>query len=159
MLADEGVQYILLAAVLRVLRKKGFVAQMPAAAHHRQIDAVARIRLRHSDDVGIGVITGGLHGLLLHHAGQRRNFVAVQRGRFKVQFARRRLHFRLQIVQYLIRLAPQKFHAVGHVFGIAFRVNQPNARRAASVDLIQHTRARTVAVHGFVAGTQAKHLL
>ena len=43
MLADEGVQYILLAAVLRVLWEKGFVAQMPPATHHRQIDAVARI--------------------------------------------------------------------------------------------------------------------
>ena len=67
MLNDKGLKHILRAAVLGVLRKKSLVAQMPPAAHHRQVHTITRIRIRHRDDVRIGVVARGFDRLLIHH--------------------------------------------------------------------------------------------
>ena len=54
---------------------------------------------------------------------------------------------------------PEEHRRGLHVVAILGLADQPHARRAAPLDLVQHARARAVGEHGVVAGTKLEHLL
>ena len=93
--------------VLDVLRKVGPVAEVAAAAHHRQVDAGAAAVDLDREDVGVlrrhaGVV---LDRLLVQHARQRADLVADLGRLLELQRLGARHHLRLQRVHQLLLLA------------------------------------------------------
>src|SRR5438445_1184934 len=58
MLRDERREYFLRVALLRILRKEAAVPELPAAAHHHQVDAGQALLHDDCDDVDIDVCAG-----------------------------------------------------------------------------------------------------
>ena len=134
------------------------VAQMPAPAHHRQVDAGAPALHTHSEDVHV-LVARCLHRLLVQHARERRDLVAHLRRLLKLQPLGVRQHALLQSLHHRPRFAAQQGFGMGHVLGIGFGRNQAHTGRAAAFDLVEKARTRAVGKHRVFAGAQAKHLL
>ena len=128
-LGDEGLQHLHLGVlslhvglaqtggVVDVDREVGPVAQVPAAAHHRQVHARATALHLHGKDVGVLARHAGvvLHRLLVQHARQRAELVADLGRLLELQRVGVRHHLRLQRVHHLLLLAEQETLGVAHV--------------------------------------------
>ena len=133
------------------------VAEMAPAADHRQVDAGLPALGHDGKHVGIGVRC--LHRLLVQHARQRAKAV-TDRGRLlELQFGGELLHPLLQFAHHVVGIAAQKAHRAVDVLRVARRVDQPDAGRAAAVDLVQQAGTRAVREHRVLAGAQPEHLL
>ena len=158
MLREEGLDDFLRGRLGRVLREKAPVADVPARADHHQVDAghAAFHHAGHHVGIHAAVRFDVLPGL---HARQRADLVAVQR-RFLVMPLRRSVFHALaqQPGDVVLAAFEEQFRAV-HVLRVAFRRDQPGARRGAAPDLVQQAGARAVLEHRVLAGAQAEHAL
>ena len=137
------------------------VAEMTAAAHHREIHAGAAALHLHRENVGVfrrhsGVV---LDRLLMQHARQGAELIANVGGLLEVQRLGVRHHFRLQRVHHLLLLAEQKPLGVADVARIVFARDVVDARSGAALDLVQQTRPRAVVEHRVFAGAQLEDFL
>ncbi len=139
-------------------RKVGSIPQMATAAHHRQINAGAPALHFDRQDIHV-LVRHRLNRLLVQHPRQRSDLVAQFSRLLKFQPLGVRHHAGLQLLQQLLRIAAQQRFGVRNVLGISLAPNQAHARRGATLDLVQQTRARAVGKHRVFAGAQAKHLL
>ncbi len=141
-------------------RKAGLVAQMPAAAHHGEVDAGEPAVLHDRKHVGIGIRSGGVDRLLVQHARQRAELVA-HRGCLleAAEFTREILHAGFHLAHHVGTVAFEEAHGAIDVVRVARGIDQSDARRAAAMDLVQQAGPRAVRVHGVFAGAQAKDLL
>src|SRR5260370_3003106 len=105
------------------------------------------------DDVGVG---DAMHVdiLLALHVGEGANAVADERGGLKIERLGSRLHVfgegRLDVLP-----APaQEVARLGDEASIVFPIEAPNARRAATLDLIEKAGPRTAGEHAVAARAQ-----
>ncbi len=180
-LGDEGFQHLLFRAargrwhggiglvidhhrrgLVHVRREVGAVAQVAAAAHHRQVDAGAPAGHAHRQDVDIAVAgrqAALVHRLLVQHARQRADAVAPFGRLLVVQRLGAGRHLPLQLVDHLLRLAEQKGFSIAHVQRVIGLRHQADAGPGAAADLVQQTGPRAVGEDRVLAGAQAEHLL
>ncbi|MBS1163655.1 MAG: hypothetical protein H6R03_1551 [Burkholderiaceae bacterium] len=159
-LRHEGLQHFRRVGLFRLPgREERPVAEVAAAAHHRQVDAGLAPLDDDRDHVGVGVAAGGVDRLLVHDARQAAELVAHRRRFLEAQFLRQPLHLRFELGRDLARQAAQEAQRAVDVARVGVGVDQPHARRAAAADLVQQARPRAVGVDGVLAGAQAKHLL
>ncbi len=131
---------------------------MAAAAHHRQVHAGASAAHDGGDDVRVDVLRR-LHRLPGLHPRERAEPVAQLRRLLEPQLGRRRMHLRLDVGQHLALAALQEARRGLDILGVAARIDQPHARRAAAADLVQQAGPRPVREHRVLAGAQPEHLL
>ncbi len=153
--ADRG-------GVLHVRREVRAVAQMAAAAHHRQVHAGAAALQLHGEDVDVLVArrqAALVHRLLVQHARQRRDAVAELGRALELEHLRMPHHRLLQLGHHGLVVAQQEALGVADVARVVGRGNEPHARPRATLDLVQQARARAVGEDGVLARAQAEHLL
>ena len=134
------------------------VTQVPAAAHHRQVDAGASALHAHRQNVHI-LVGRGFNGLLVQHARQRRDLVAQLGRLLEFQLFGVRHHALLQVLQHFMRFAAQHGFGMRHIAGIGVARDQICTRAGAALDLVQQTGPGAVGKHRVFASAQAKHLL
>src|SRR5471032_172247 len=164
-LDQEGGQHFKLDRLFRdrggvadVVGEVGAVAQVAAAAHHRQVDAGAPALHQHGDDVDVGV-AGGFHALLMQHARQRLDLVAHTGGQFEFEFAGVGVHFLFQVGHHFALAATQEARGVFDVGLVVVLADQVHARPAAAADLVQQAWAGAVGIHAVFAGADQEYLL
>jgi hypothetical protein len=138
------------------------VAQVAAAAHHREVHAGAAALHAHGQDVDVlvaGRQAARVHRLLVQHPRQRLDLVAQLRRFLVLEGVGVGHHALLQRVQHLLLLAEQEALGVGHVALVVLRVHEADARRAAAADLVQQARPRAVGKDRVLASAQPEHLL
>ncbi len=147
--------------VLDVLREVRPVAEVAAAANHRQVDAGAAAVDLDREHVGVDDPAAGvvLDRLLVQHAGQRADPVADLGRLLELERLGALHHLGLQRVHQLLLLALQEALGVGDVLGIVLDRDVVDARARAALDLIEQARPRAVREHRVLAGAQVKHLL
>ena len=149
------------AGVLHVAGKVRPVTQVPAAAHHGQVDAGFAAMQLDGQDVGVnvGVFATQLHRLLVHDFGERRNLVAQLGRQLKLKQAGMVLHFALELGDDLLRLAAQKTLGVSNILRIIFSADMAYAGRRAALDLVEQAGPGAVVKDRVFAVTQAKNFL
>ena len=143
-------------------REVSAVAQVAAAAHHRQVDAGTAARHFDGQDIDILVRrrqAAGVHRLLVQHPRQRTD--AVAQGRRLLEFQRFGVHHhqRLQVVDDLLRFTQQEALCIGHIARVVGRCDEAHTRARAALNLVQQAGPGAVVVNRVFAGAQAKHLL
>ena len=149
------------AGVLHVAGKVRPVTQVPAAAHHGQVDAGFAAMQLDGQDVGVnvGVFATQLHRLLMHDFGERRNLVAQLGRQLKLKQAGMVLHFALELGDDLLRLAAQKTLGVSNILRVIFSADMAYAGRRAALDLVEQAGPGAVVKDRVFAVTQAKNFL
>lgn len=137
--------------------EKCLVPQVPPAPYHRQVHA--DLAALHVDRDHVGIAAAPFHGLLVQHAGQRRQLVAQGGGLLETHLLRRGEHPRLDIREHGLGLAAQELRGPVHVQGVVRGRDQPHARPGAAMDLIEQTGPRPVGEDRVLAGAQAENLL
>ena len=142
-------------------REERPVAEMPATAHHRQVDAGPATLHLDRQDVGVaGGDTGVvLDRLLVQHPRQRAELVAYLGRLLELQRLGVFHHLRLQPVHDLLLLALQEALGVRHISRVVVGGDQLHARTRAALDLVQQARPAAVVEHRVLAGAQPEHLL
>jgi hypothetical protein len=139
-------------------REVGAVAQVAAAAHHRQVDAGAAALHHHGDDVDVGVARG-FHALGVQHLRQRLDLVAHRCRLLELQVLGVGQHLRVQVFQHLGLAPAQEFGGVVDVAPVVLGRDQVHAGPAAAADLVQQAGTRAVVEDAVLAGAQLEHLL
>ena len=149
------------AGVLHVAGKVRPVTQVPAAAHHGQVDAGFTPMQFDGQDVGVnvGVFATQLHRLLVHDFGERSNLVAQLGRQLKLKQAGVVLHFALELGDDFLRLAAQKTLGVSNILRVIFSADMAYAGRRAALDLVEQAGAGAVVKDRVFAVTQAKNFL
>ena len=147
--------------VLDVLREVRPIAQVAAAANHRQIDAGAAAVDLDREHVGVDDAAAGvvLDRLLVQHARQRADPVADLGRLLELQRLGALQHLGLERIHQLLLLALQEALGVGDVLGVVLDRDVVDARPRAALDLVQQARPGAVGEHRVLAGAQVKHLL
>ena len=101
MLSNKNLKHLRRRIAIGVGGKKCAIAQMPAAANHRQVHTHPPTCLGHHNDIRVALIAV-LHGLLVQYLGQCAHLVAQQRGLFKLKGLRGGEHTRLDIAHDLL---------------------------------------------------------
>ena len=131
---------------------------MPAASDHGQVDTKLPRFAQADDDVDI-LALATRDVLFFLNLMQGLNLVAVNGRLLKGQALRSSLH---RIVEALCNflLAPEQKHRRQlDICSVIVRRDVPDARPAASLDLVQQAGPRAVGEHGVFTGTQTEHLL
>ena len=115
---------------LHVRREIGFVAEMPAAAHHREIHAHLAAKRDDREDIDV-VVAAYLDGLLMQHGGQRAHLVTHGRGLFELELGGERVHLLLEFLHHFALPSEQETRCVRHIARVILFVDQ--RRRTAPV--------------------------
>ena len=139
----------------------GAVPQVPAAAHHRQVDAGPPPLNPNGEDVCVlrghaGVV---FDSLLVQHARQRAELVPDLASRLEAQCLRMFQHLRLQRLHHLLLLAKQETFRIDHVARIVLRRDMTDTRSRTPLDLVQQAGPGTIVEYRVFAGAKAKDLL
>jgi len=134
------------------------VAEMAAAAHHREIHAHAPALRDHREDVDVAV-AADLDRLLLQHGRERAHLVAHRRRLLELQLGRERMHLLLELLHHFGLPAEQEARGIRHIDGVVLGRNRADARRGAAPDLMQQARPRAVVEDRILAGAQLEHAL
>ena len=149
--------------VFDVRREVGPVAEMAAAAHHRQVDAGPAAL--HLDRQDVDVLVAGTPGCWRRPPAGAARATASRSGRATRPPARTRSalgvghHALLQVVEHLLGVAAQEALGIGHVARVVVGRDQADAGPRAAPDLVQQAGPRAVREHRVLAGAQAEHLL
>jgi hypothetical protein len=144
--------------VLDMRRKVGAIAQVPAPAHHGQVDARLPAFDPHGQDVDIPV-RHRLHRLLVPHIRKRGNLVAQFGGPLELKPLGMGQHAQFQRADHGLRLAAKEAAGVRDVLRVIGLGDVPHTGAGAALDLVQQAGARAVGKHRVLARTQAKRLL
>ena len=144
--------------VLRVLRKKGPVADMPSASHHHHIDCGQALVDDSRDNVDV-TCGGAFHELARLQLLQPGDLVAQPRRAFERKRRGCFLHLPLQECEHLVRFALEEKRRILDVLLILGLGDQTDARPRAALDLIEHARARSVGEHAVLARAKLKDFL
>ena len=115
MLRDESLHDLVRGQIFGMIGKETLVAQMPPAAHHRQIHANQAILPCQRDDICIGRAAGRLDKLLLLHGVQRPQLVAQGGRLFVMLLFGRPFHRCTQVSARLPGAALQQQHRIADV--------------------------------------------
>ncbi len=138
------------------------VAEVAAAAHHRQVHAGPAAGHAHREDVDVAVGSGQaarLDRLLVQHARQRADAVAPLGCALVVQRLGAGAHALRQLVDHRLRLAAQEALGMFDIERVVLVRDQPDAGPRAAPDLVQQAGPRAVREHGVLAGAQPEDLL
>jgi len=139
------------------LREKILAAQHTPAAHVDQVHTgAARV-----DESGnhVHVAVTALHALLVLNPAQQGNLVTHLSGTLEVQRAGSLFHGCVQLIGQGTATPFKEHDRMAYVLGIFLRVNQADARRLATLDLVLQARSRSVFEVAVVALTHQKSLL
>ncbi|MNL08578.1 hypothetical protein D3C87_1293050 [compost metagenome] len=126
------------------LREKILAAQHSSAAHADQVHTGAARVDERSDYIDIS--RPAFHALLVLNPAQQRDLVAQLSGTLELKVDRRLFHAGGQLVCQRIAATFKEHHRVPYIFGIHLRLNQPDTRCLAALDLVLQARTRTVLV-------------
>ena len=138
-LGQERGEHLVLGHVGGVRGKEAPVPPILPATDEERLHADHPVLRRQREHVGVADPLG-IDRLTALDEGQRLQPVAQHGGQFEVHALGRRLHLLAQLGLHPGRLARQEILGVADQFGIAARVDPPDARRRASLDLVQQAR-------------------
>ena len=139
------------------LRKEVLAAQYPPAAHIDQMHTGAAGVYESGNHIHIA--GPAFHALLVLNPAQERNLVTYLSGTLKIKGAGGLLHCTVELVGQRAAAPLQEHDRVANILGILLRLNQPDTRRFAALDLILQTRPRSVFEVAVIALTHQKGLL
>ena len=143
---------------IRMLRKERAIADMSAAADHHDVDGDESLLRHDGDDVDVAR-RRALHELPGLELRETRDLVADARRALERERRCGLVHLDLELGQHQVRLALQEEHRALDVLAIVRFGNQPDARTAAALDLVQHAGPRAVREHRVLAGADLEDLL
>src|SRR5437660_7377317 len=135
MLRDERGEHFLGVAVLRILRKKAAVSELPAAAHHHQVDASEAVLHGDGDDIHIDV-RAGIGVLALADLGEGLNLVAVDRRLLIAARVGSLLHAGFEPLERGVAASLEVELRALDVFRVGGGGDLPHAGRGAAPDLV-----------------------
>src|SRR5882672_2588023 len=157
-LRDKRRQDFLRVALLRILLEKAAITELPAAAHHDQVDAGEAVLHGDRDDIDIDV-RAGVGVLALADLGEGLDLVAVDRRLLVVSRVGGLLHARLEPLERGVAAALEVELRALDVFRVGGGGDLSHARRGAAPDLVEKAGPRAVLEHRIFAGAQPKHPL
>ena len=141
-----------------VRREIRLVAEMAAAAHHREIHADLPAQRDDREDIDV-VVAADFDRLLMQHGRQRAHLVAHRRGLLEFQLGGEAMHLLLEFLHHFALPAEQETRCIRHIARVILVADQADARRRAAPDLMQQARPRAVGEHRVLAGAQLEHAL
>src|SRR5579872_6651803 len=136
-------------------REIGPVAPILTPAEEKDLNAGEIALLMEGDEVGIVEI--GHHEILLPlHEGERPDAVADHPRLLELPGIGIVLHAPRQLLLHLLAPPPEEALGLAQEFLIAFGIDPPDARGAASFDLIKEAGSRAAPEDAVIAGTQEK---
>src|SRR5882762_246219 len=157
-LRDERREHFLGVALLGILRKKTAVSELPAAAHHHQVDASDAVLHRDRDDIDIDV-RAGVGVLALADLGEGLDLVAVDRRLLVAPRVGSLLHAGLEPLEGGVAASLKVELRTLDVFRVGGGGDVPHARRGAAPDLVERAGPRAVLEDRVLAGAQSEHPL
>src|SRR5947207_6129705 len=158
MLRDERPEHFLGVALLRILRKKAPVSELPAAAHHHQVDAGESVLQGDRDDIDID-IRARVGVLALAHLGEGLDLIAVDRRLLVAPRVGSLLHAGLEPLERGVAASLEVELRALDVLRVGSGGDVSDARRGAAPDLIEKAGPRAVLEDRVFAGAQPKHPL
>ena len=156
-LSQKGAEHRAGILVLGQVRKERLVAQQPSAAKHENLHA-GRTAVRDSGHhVEIAAFT--LDVLALLNLAQFRDLIAINRRLLEMQRRRRRFHALRPFIDHLSAPAFQKQNCVLQLAPVAFPVDQTDAGRGTTPDLILQAGPTPGAEKTVLARAQPEHFL
>src|SRR5713101_7798624 len=157
-LRDERREHFSCVALLRILRKEAAVPELPAAAHHHQVDAGEPVLHGDRDDIDIDV-GAGVGVLALADLDEGLDLVAVDRRLLVAPRVGGLLHAGLEPLERGVAASLQVELSALHVFRVSGGGYVSHAGRGAAPDLVEKAGPRAVLEDRIFAGAQPKHPL
>src|SRR5438552_8897606 len=157
-LRDERREHFSCVAFLRILRKEAAVPELPAAAHHHQVDAGDAVLQGDRDDIHIDV-RAGVGVLALADLGEGLNLVAVDRRLLIAARVGSLLHAGFEPLERGVAASFEVELRALDVFRVGCGGDLPHAGRGAAPDLVEKAGPRAVLEDRVFAGAQPKHPL
>ena len=158
MLLDEGEQAVHRARHRRAAGELRAVAEVAAAAHHGDVHAGEAVGLDRGQHIDV-LVLAAVDELLVQHGLQHAHLVAAGGGLLEGEALGGGLHPVREVVDDLARLAVEEAGGEPDVGGIGLGLDQPDAGRGATLDLVQQAGTRAVGEDGVLAGAQLEGLL
>src|SRR6266705_3200439 len=157
-LRDERREHFSCVALLRILRKEAAVPELPAAAHHHQVDAGEAVLHGDRDDIDIDV-RAGVGVLALADLDEGLDLVAVDRRLLVAPRVGSLLHAGLEPFERGVAAALEVELRALDVFRVSRGGDVSHARCRAAPDLVEQAGPRAVLEDRVLAGAQPKHPL
>src|SRR6266852_4722246 len=157
-LRDKRRQDFLRIAPLGILRKEAPVTELPAAAHHHQVDAGEPVLHGDRDDIDIDV-RAGVGVLALADLDEGLDLVAVDRRFLVAPRVGSLLHAGLEPLEGGVAAALEIELRALDVFRVGGRADTAHAGRGAASDLIEEAGPRAVLEDRVFTGAQPEHSL
>ena len=141
-----------------VRREIRLVAEMAAAAHHREIHAHLPAQRDDRENIDV-VVAADFDRLLMQHGRKRAHLVAHRRGLLEFQLGGEAMHLLLEFLHHFALPAEQETRCIRHIARVILVADQADARSGAAPDLMQQTRPRAVREHRVLAGAQLEDAL
>ena len=104
-------------------REVRLVAEMTAAAHHREVHADLAAQRDDREDIDV-VVAAHFDRLLMQHGGQRTHLVAHGGGLLELEVGGERMHFLLEFLHHFALPAEQETRCIRHIARVIFFVDQ-----------------------------------
>src|SRR6185437_3180109 len=153
------IEVILREELAKHVFRRGVEGKLRKMRARPEADAVAEKQHRYARDAildatreYVHVRGGAVHVMMRLQATQRRDLIAQACRAFVILASARGIHPRRKLVEYCIAASFQEHHGMPYILGILFRIDEIDARRAATPDLVKQAGARTVAEIAVLAG-------
>src|SRR5258708_37731610 len=157
-LRDECREHFSCVAPLCILREEAAVPELPAAAHHHQVDAGEAVLQGDRDDIDIDV-RAGIGVLTLADLDERLNLVAVDRRLLVAPRVGGPLHAGLEPLERGVAASLEVPLRALDVFRVGGSRDVSHARRGAAPDLVEKAGPRAVLEDRVFTGAQPKYAL